>query len=709
MPLPHVPLPRRPLPQRLRRALPAAGLALAVTLGSAAPAYAAPTPTPSATTSTAIVAKPGIVELSVPSATRTTVDGRELVASLGPRTTAPFSMAGVTWAPGTAAPTAPIVQVRTRTGTTWSTWSTLATEAKATDDARARPGTSPTFTGEATGVEVRVLVAPGTSAPTDLKLSLIDPGRLASDAAPTATRPQAETRAAGSTQAPMPSIISRAAWGADENLKAKSGADCMAPKYDETVKAVVVHHTEGSNTYTPEQSAGIVRGIYAYHVTGNGWCDIGYNFLIDRYGKIFEGRFGGVTKPVHGAHAYDWNTNTMGLSIMGNFMGEVPPEAALNAATRLTAWRLAAYYREPVGRLTIGRYTSDVISGHRQVGQTDCPGDAFFAYLPTFRQRVAALMGSYQTPIWKRWQELGGAAGAAGQPYVGEAAYAGGRVTRFAKMDIYQTPDGRVQAVTGPIRTKYAALGDALGPLGFPGADQNCSDTGCWQLFPGGVIISSPSTGAHANWGAIRDKYAEFGFEHGALGYPTTDEVCGATGCYQGFQGGFILFSGATGAHVSRGAIRDKYATQDVEHGWLGYPTTDEKCDAAGCWQDYQGGSIVFSLERGTHFTRGAIRLSYLALGGQHGFLGHPSSDEICGLRDRGCVQLFGHEAIFFSPASGTFENRGAIRDAYAAQGFETGRLGYPTTGERCDTVRCVQRFQGGTITFTWGGGTTVS
>lgn len=687
----------------LRVRIATAVAALALTAGYGAPAYAAPTPTPTPTPkSTATptrsatkAAHPGVRQISVPQARPSVVDGRTVVAALAPQATSRFSMAGVTWA---ASSTAPTVQVRTQAlDGTWSSWSTLPKESLVAEGSK-RQGTAPAYTGDAQGIEVRVLVDAGATAPGDLQLSLIDPGRLATDAAPEETRPAANGRAV--TQAAQPSVVSRAAWGADESLKSQSGASCMTPKYDRTIKAVVVHHTEGSNDYTADRSASIVRGIYAYHVTGNGWCDIGYNFLIDRYGKIFEGRAGGITRPVHGAHAFDWNTDTMGISVMGSFSAQLPPAAALDSAVRLTAWRLAAYYREPFGRLTIGRYTSDVISGHRQVSDTDCPGDAFFNYLPTFRDRVAQTMGSYRTPIWNRWQQLGGAGSFTGDLYEGEQPYLGGRITRFWGATLYQRPDGGVAWARGAILSKYESMGEARSTLGFPLTDENCEAAGCWQKFERGFILWSPPTGAHTVWGAIQEKHAQMGNERGVLGYPVTDEVCADGGCQQQFQGGWLLWSPATGAHNSWGMLRDRYLQLGGHKGWLGYPSSDEMCDARGCWQDYQGGSLALNGQRGLHWVRSAIRDRYLAKGGRNGMFGYPSSDEICGLRDGGCFQAFGPDGFYWSPTTGAWENLGAIREAYASQGYENGRLGWPTSGEQCDANGCVQRFQGGQITW---------
>ena len=131
-----------------------------------------------------------------------------------------------------------------------------------------------------------------------------------------------------------PSIVPRADWQADERIVR------MHPLYAPTLKLAVVHHTAGSNAYTPAQSAAIVRGIELYHVKGNGWSDIGYNFLVDRYGTVYEGRAGGMTRNVIGAHALGFNNGTAGVALIGNFQSTPPPPAMEDALARLLAWRL---------------------------------------------------------------------------------------------------------------------------------------------------------------------------------------------------------------------------------------------------------------------------------------------------------------------------------------------------------------------------------
>jgi len=190
-----------------------------------------------------------------------------------------------------------------------------------------------------------------------------------------------------------PALVTRAQWQADEKIvRAK-------PLYAPVLKLAIVHHTAGSNDYTPAQSAAIVRGIEAYHVEANGWNDIGYNFLVDRYGTIYEGRAGGIARNVIGAHSLGFNAGTVGIALIGNFDRTPPPPAMEAALVRLLAWRLDVAHLDPMSRVV---YTSggnakfhagtvvtlNAISGHRDTGPTDCPGNDAYALLPSIRARV---------------------------------------------------------------------------------------------------------------------------------------------------------------------------------------------------------------------------------------------------------------------------------------------------------------------------------
>ena len=185
-----------------------------------------------------------------------------------------------------------------------------------------------------------------------------------------------------------PRIISRAAWGANESIRR---AD---PDYSDTVKAAFVHHTVQSNSYSPSESAALIRSDYLYHVRTRGWNDIGYNFLVDRYGRVFEGRYGGVTRAVLGAHAGGFNTNSTGVALLGTFTSARPTAPMLAALHRLLAWKLDLTHVDPRGHTVLRsaggantrypagrRVVVNTILGHRSTSYTTCPGNPTIARL----------------------------------------------------------------------------------------------------------------------------------------------------------------------------------------------------------------------------------------------------------------------------------------------------------------------------------------
>ena len=158
--------------------------------------------------------------------------------------------------------------------------------------------------------------------------------------------PLTESRGPKVARAAQPGILTRAQWGADESIVRGS------PYYAERVRFAVVHHTAGTNSYSAAQSAAIVRGIQRYHVLANGWNDIGYNFLVDKYGQVFEGRGGGIDRNVVGAHAQGFNTGSTGVAVLGTYSSSRVSKAARSALVRLLAWRLDVAHVDPLSRLT---------------------------------------------------------------------------------------------------------------------------------------------------------------------------------------------------------------------------------------------------------------------------------------------------------------------------------------------------------------------
>jgi N-acetylmuramoyl-L-alanine amidase len=195
-----------------------------------------------------------------------------------------------------------------------------------------------------------------------------------------------------------PPIITRAEWGANEAIRRnkKNG-----PKIADNVHIAIVHHTAGTNNYSRSQSAAIVRGIELYHVLGNGWDDIGYNFLVDKYGQVFEGRYGGMQKAVVGAHALGFNFGAVGVALLGNYNGAGLTAAARASLVSLLAWRLDVAHLDPLSKVTRvsagnPEYNKGTpvllraISGHRDTSPTSCPGNSVYAQLPAITRQVAA-------------------------------------------------------------------------------------------------------------------------------------------------------------------------------------------------------------------------------------------------------------------------------------------------------------------------------
>ena len=323
-----------------------------------------------------------------------------------------FTLLGATWRRGTLA-AGSTIEVRTRSARQWSSWSALPLPDGGPDDgspdataaaARQTSATEPLWVGSADGVQARVVDAAGTraAAPRALHLVLIDGGDSRADASPGPSHPMGSVAEAAQSQ---PTIYTRAQWGADESLR--KSACPKGPDYSSTIKMGFVHHTDGANGYSASQVPSIIRSIYAYHVNANGWCDVGYNFLVDRFGRIWEGRYGGIDRAVIGAHTGGFNTNSFAASLIGSFSSTTPPAAMLSALEKLFAWKLGRYYRDPLGDTTMvagsfsgSRYakgstvTFHVISGHRDADTTTCPGSAAYAKLGAIRTGVRDFIGA---------------------------------------------------------------------------------------------------------------------------------------------------------------------------------------------------------------------------------------------------------------------------------------------------------------------------
>ncbi|MGI5479571.1 peptidoglycan recognition protein family protein [Streptomyces lavendofoliae] len=199
-------------------------------------------------------------------------------------------------------------------------------------------------------------------------------------------------------QGSRPAIVPRRAWHAD------SVDTAPAARYAPAVKAVVIHHTSTPNGYDCATVPRTLRDLYAGHAYGRHWDDLGYNFLVDACGTIYEGRAGGVDRPVIGAHTKGFNEGTVGIAAIGTFPeGETVPGPMLDAIARLVAWKLGPRGPDPRGRVTLvsthdearfpkgAKAVLPVVGGHSDGYPTRCPGAALYARLPDIGARAARL------------------------------------------------------------------------------------------------------------------------------------------------------------------------------------------------------------------------------------------------------------------------------------------------------------------------------
>ena len=336
----------------------------------------------------AFAARPAVFELDLSGLSA------EASASGGWRTTpvidAPrrFDLLGLRWARGSHAEA--MVRARRRGGR-WTDWVALHPAGDhAPDGERAPAGTDPAFTGAADQLQLRL-----RGRPRRLRARLVRALPRAGAARRLARRSRARARAS----ATAPAIIPRSAWGGDS-------VPPREPPYYGTVEVAFVHHTVTANDYAPEESAAIVLGIARYHRDSNGWNDIGYNFLVDQYGQVFEGRAGGVEAAVAGAHAQGFNSTSTGVACLGDFTAIPQPEAGMDALARVIAWKLSLHGVPVQGEVVLisgggpanrhpagAPVTFQRISGHRDAGITSCPGDTLYTQLADLRARAARYAG----------------------------------------------------------------------------------------------------------------------------------------------------------------------------------------------------------------------------------------------------------------------------------------------------------------------------
>ncbi|MGY1662198.1 hypothetical protein ACI78Q_13355 [Geodermatophilus sp. SYSU D00705] len=351
--------------------------------------------------------------------------------------------------------------------------------------------------------------------------------------------------------------------------------------------------------------------------------------------------------------------------------------------------------------------------GRPTTGVTALPGGGAFAHFqggsiywtPATGARV--LTGA----VRDRWAAAGWENSPLGYPTTDVTSLAdGGRMARFQGGSVYWTPATGARMVSGAVLTRYEAAGGAGGALGYPTSDVTAlPGGGAFAHFQRGSIYWTPATGARVLTGAVRDRWAAQGWENGPLGYPTTDvTTLAAGGAFAHFQGGSVYWSPGSGAHVISGPVRDRWAAAGWEAGVLGYPTTDvQSLPGGGRFVHFQRGSIYWTPATGARLLTGAVRDRWAAAGWETGPLGYPTTD-VTTLAAGGAFAHFQGGSIYWTPATGARYLPTAIRDAWGATGWENGRLGYPTGDPEPTTGGTRQTFQGGSITVAANGAVTV-
>ena len=350
-----------------------------------------------------------------------------------------FRLIGLTWA-GQPGP----VRLRVHTADGWGPWQAFSGHLDDGPDAGSpeahpeRSGTGPIWVGQADGYAV---VAPAGARPA---VHLVRNG---------ATRVRislAQPRARAQVSAPP--MNARSAWGAR--------APKTTPTIHSSLRVGFVHHTAGSNDYQAADVPALLRGIQAYHMDSNGWDDIGYNFLVDKFGRIWEGRAGGIDRAVVGAHAEGFNKGSTGVAVLGTFTTVAPSPDSLGALSTILGWKLPHHGVDPAGtsQMTSGGsdkwpkdsvVTLNNVAGHRDAQATACPGQLLYDKLPQIRT-AATLQGAAVTAY----------PGFTGGAFVGTAQFDGDASTEIVTgADAGGGPHVRTFEPTGVARNGFFAYG----------------------------------------------------------------------------------------------------------------------------------------------------------------------------------------------------------------------------------------------------------
>ena len=440
--------------------------------------------------------------------------------------------------------------------------------------------------------------------------------------------------------------------------------------------AVVVAAAGNSGRTRLIESPAICSGVIAVTATDRrgdvaGWADRGSRVNIAAPGDgIYTTGNQGTSRP--GAQSYAWANGT-------SFSTPV-----VSAAIALM---LAA---NP--KLDTARIHAMLGTGARPV--TGC-GDSCGAGLLD----ISTAVGALDDPIVSLWRQLGAEHSVLGIPRDATFDIAGGRGQRYAGGGyIYQSPAG-VHPVVGGINAAYQQLSGPAGRLGFPASAERAIPGGYQQSFQSGHIYWTAEHNAQPVVGGILDAYLAMNGAAGRLGFPASAERAIPGGYIQSFQNGAVFWTPDAGAQPVIGAIGQRYLALGGSASALGFPASAEQAlPDGGYTQRFQHGTIYWSPQTGAQPVVNAINATYQANGAQTGKLGYPTSGEQA-LPDGGYTQRFQHGTIYWSPQTGAQPVVNAINATYQANGAQTGKLGYPTSGEQAEAGGSwIQRFQHGYI-----------
>lgn len=431
----------------------------------------------------------------------------------------------------------------------------------------------------------------------------------------------------------MPKVISRAGWGANENLR--------NTYYNAPVKAVTVHHTAGSNNYSESESAALVRGIQTYHGATLGWGDVGYNALVDKYGNIYEGRAGGLDKAVQGAHVGGFNSNTWGVSVLGNYETAQPTDASVRAVGQLAGWKAAVSGFNPTGttylasdfnyngnKYGVGQGTNfPTINAHRDFQYNSCPGGNLYAKMSTIRSIASERYNAIKNGTSTSGNSTSSPATTSKAPSASTSATTATTApatatttttkpastpgTATAPLDLIRKAlGGDVSAIIAIVGSIAAVLLGSAASKGT-GTAGTARSVGDVEILDGlkiselpplidGLVSLTGDSDIERKWSAINSAFgpvlgeSKGGVSTAGIGGPSPEEAADAK--FALFDNGIIVSDANTGTHALWGALADAWAGQGYDVGPLGMPTSDPVSTGNGgeLKVDFEGGSITY-------------------------------------------------------------------------------------------------------------------